>query len=390
MKIIGCRELTFRYSRGRVIGDANGVFPRDEPFGRLLFVESDVGVTGVSMALARGVGSIFPLVEGEDPRSVVGIWQKLERHFFKKGLHGQDYLAAVALDAALWDLKAKLAGEPLWRLLGAREPRVKLYASGLCIGLSDEELAEFYGRFAALGIDAGKLKVGVDLASDLRRLGIMRDVLAKPNREPALIIDANEYWGAKQAAGYIARFEERSPLSWVEEPIRRKDYRGFQRLSQVVRSPLATGENLEGVADYMPLIEYAGVDVVQFGKNRAVTIPMRLAQIADAHQLSVSYNHSWGGHLAHALAAMPNANMMELQDLESPPGIEIDSRIEDGYLIPGDSPGWGMQVDETKLKIVPASEEPRKGGQGPHIRREGAGCYVVPPRAGEGYYGEGK
>ena len=96
----------------------------------------------------------------------------------KAGNEGAASASLSAIDVALWDIKAKLADEPLWRTLGAREGRVRAYASGLDYCLSDEELFAFYRRMAEQGIDTGKLKVGLDLKADLRRLGIMREALS--------------------------------------------------------------------------------------------------------------------------------------------------------------------------------------------------------------------
>lgn len=390
MKIIGYREVSFRFTRGRKIGDANGVASGEGQTGGLLFIDSDEGLYGISQIFGASVAPLFPLLEGEDPRCVTGLWEKLNRHLFKFGNQGATYLAMMAIDAALWDLKAKLAGEPLWRLLGARKPRVKAYASGLDLGLNDEELAAFYQPFARCGVDAGKLKVGVDLETDLRRLGIVRDVLAQNGRTPHLIIDANEIWGVKQAVGAIRRFEEKFHLAWVEEPIGRWNYKGYQRLAAAVRSPLGTGENLGAVQEYLPLFDHGGVDVIQFGKNRGVTVPLQLAHLAAAHELAVSYNHSWGGYLAHAAAAMPNTIMMEIQDLQPPPCLTVDTCLEEGWFIVGNTPGWGITVNEEKLeamRVEPGNPSGRPG-TGPHIRRLGAGVITHPPLPEEGFYGE--
>jgi L-alanine-DL-glutamate epimerase-like enolase superfamily enzyme len=138
----------------------------------------------------------------------------------------------------------KLAEEPLWRTLGARDRRVKAYASGLDYCLSDEELFKFYRRMAERGIDSGKLKVGLDLAADLRRLAIVRDALSVATPRPGLMIDANEYWSPKQAVRYVRQLERHFDLVWVEEPARRWDYDGLRLVSQQISAAVASGENL--------------------------------------------------------------------------------------------------------------------------------------------------
>ena len=80
------------------------------------------------------------------------------------------------LDAALWGLKAKLPGEPLWRLLGARDRFVSGYASGLDIALNDDQFPAWYRTMGERGFTSGQLKGGRDLDGDIRRLGIVADV----------------------------------------------------------------------------------------------------------------------------------------------------------------------------------------------------------------------
>ena len=104
-----------------------------------------------------------------------------------------------------------------------------IYASGLDTPLSDAEIGTHYREMAALGINAGKLKVGADQDADLRRLEIMRDALAASGRPPLLMIDANEYWTAKQAIARVREIERSFDLLLVEEPTERRDAAGLPR-----------------------------------------------------------------------------------------------------------------------------------------------------------------
>ena len=267
-------------------------------------------------------------------------------------------------------------------------PCVKAYASGLDIGLTDSELGDYYQHFADLGVDAGKLKVGPDIDRDLRRLGIVREILSANNPHPHLIIDSNEYWSPKQAIRHISKYEEQFDLTWVEEPARRWDYLGLRKVSQSIRAAVASGENINGLDEYLPLLHNGAIDIVQFGGRRGVTVPMMIANFANAYELAVSYNSSWGNFMAHAAAAMPNTIMQEVQDLEPPACVRVDSRIEGGYIVLGDTPGFGLTVDEAKLAELAAAPDPYTPPIQAHVRREGAGLVVIPPRPGEGFYGE--
>ena len=123
------------------------------------------------------------------------------RHVFKAGHAGAVFGTIGALDTALWDIKAKAAGQPLWRLLGGRDRAVPAYASGLDIALSDDELAAVYRTYAERGLRAAKLKGGLDVGQDLARLTLVRDVLADAEPGVAAGPDARRQRGVDAQAG---------------------------------------------------------------------------------------------------------------------------------------------------------------------------------------------
>jgi L-alanine-DL-glutamate epimerase-like enolase superfamily enzyme len=283
----------------------------------------------------------------------------------------------------LWDLKARIAGQPLWRMLGAAHGRVKAYASGLDYCLSDEDLFAFYRRMADVGIDAGKLKVGLDLKADMRRIGIMQDALSTASKNPVLTIDANEYWSPKQAVRYVRQMEEKYDLAWVEEPARRWDYRGLRLVSEQVSAAVATGENVNSVADFYALVDNQAVDVLNVAAGHSgVTGCRHVANLAQAHSLPVSMMNCQANFMAHVAAALPNHIGMEVVDPGREQCLKFDNHIEDGYIVLGNEPGFGITVDEVALAELQANP-PKGRGTFPLARREGAGRYIVPLRPGE-------
>ncbi len=380
MKVTGLRQKTYSFTMGRRLGDANGPLGNDYGGGSILYVDTDAGLTGMALGGGPSVRKLEPLVVGEDPRGVAGLWKRMMDFVFKGGNEGADKAAIGAIDVALWDLKAKINGEPLWRTLGAREGRVKVYASGIDLCLDDDELAAFYGRMAARGVDAGKLKVGLDLDDDLRRLGIMRDQLARAGKRPHLMIDSNEYWSPKQAIRFISELERHFDLTWVEEPARRWDYRALRQVSRAVRAAVATGENLNDASDFYPLILNGAVDVVQVGAGTTgITGAMQVAHMAAGFELPVAMMNCPGDYMAHLAAALPNHLMMEVVDPGREPCFTADARLEGGFIHLGETPGLGITIDEAALAAL-AEPLPRPTGASPmpFPRREGAGLYVVP------------
>ena len=243
----------------------------------------------------------------------------MQRIAFKAGPHGTLASAIAALDCALWDLRAKANGVPLWRELGASSGRVAAYASGLDMALSDDELRTYYRRMAEqYGIRAGKLKVGRDLDRDLQRLAVMRDALASGSEgaKPSLMIDANEFWSPKQAIRHIAAIEREFDLVWAEEPVRRDDHRGLARVSQAVRTAVATGENLTAPQQFAPLVLNGSADILQMAVgNVGVTGALRIAEMADSFGMPFALVNCPGRYAAHVAAVMPNHLMMEVLDV---------------------------------------------------------------------------
>jgi L-alanine-DL-glutamate epimerase-like enolase superfamily enzyme len=249
--------------------------------------------------------------------------------------------------------------------------------------LPDDELFAFYRRMAERGIDGGKLKVGLDLQADLRRLGIMQDALSIASDRPTLMIDINEYWSPKQAVRYIRQIEEKFDLAWVEEPARRWDYDGLRLVSQQVSAAVSTGENLGSLADFYPLIANEAVDVVSISAlHSGVTGCRQIANLAHAYALPVSMMNCQANFMAQVAAALPNHSMMEVVDPGREHCLRFDSCIEDGHIVLGNAPGFGVEVDHARLAALKA-HPPAGRGRFPFPRREGAGRYLVPPAPGE-------
>src|SRR6185369_308945 len=356
MRITGLRLLTTVKEWGRPVGDANGVFSGGTTALPIVLVDTDEGITGVGLGSHLAAETLFAAIEGEDPRAVTALYDRMLRQTFKAGHAGALFGSIGALDTALWDIKATLAGEPLWRLLGGRERTVPAYASGLDIGLDDDQLVAVYQQYADHGLRAAKLKGGLDVERDRHRLALVRDVLANTHGgRPGLMLDANESWTRKQAVRHVAELERTFDLTWVEEPVRRWDADGLAAVGRGIRASIATGENLTWLEQYRPLLAAGAVDIVQAAAVWGVTHFLRVAALAHAHDLPVSPVGTTPMGLLHAATSVPNHIVSELQDLTPPAGLTVDYRIEDGAYVLGDSPGLGLRVDETAIAAMNAN-----------------------------------
>ncbi|WP_030441221.1 mandelate racemase/muconate lactonizing enzyme family protein [Actinoplanes subtropicus] len=378
MRITGFRTLTTVLDWGRPVGDANGLITDGVTGVPVVLVDTDAGITGVGLGPHIEIDTVFAAIDGEDPRCVATLYDRMLRHTFKAGHAGAVFGTIGALDTALWDIKAKAAGEPLWRLLGGRDRVVPAYASGLDFGLSDDDLVTVYRRYAERGLRAAKLKGGRNLDDDRRRLHLVHDVLAESTgeRRPGLMLDANEFWTRKEAVRHVAELERSLDLTWIEEPVRRWDAEGLAAVGRGIRAAVATGENLTGLEQYRPLLAAGAVDIVQIGAGWGVTHFLRVAALAHAHDLPVSPIGTTPVPLVHAATAVPNHLAVELQNLDTPTGLTLDLDVEDGAFVLGDSPGLGITVDEPVIQALGRPEH-RVALRGPHVRHERAGRQLL-------------
>lgn len=383
MKITGYRTVRTTHDWGRPVGDANGFIASGVTELTIVVVETDAGIEGVGMGLAHDLDRLFPALEGKDPRAVASLYDAMLARVFKSGHGGATFGGIAAFDSALWDIKAKAANEPLWRLLGGADRFVPGYASGLDIALDDAQLADFYAAMAERGFTSGKLKGGRDLTEDLRRLDILADALTANCATPALMLDVNESWNLKQAVRYVSAIEQRHDLTWIEEPLRRWDAAGHARLSTAVRAAVATGENLTGLEQYAPLLDAHAVDVVQAGAVWGITHFLRVATVAHGRALPVSPVGLTANYaVTAAAAAVPNHLSAEVQDLGAPLGVLLDQEIVDGGVVLGDEPGAGIRLDEAAIDAARSGQDWATPA-GPHVRSPRAGLRLITDTAWE-------
>ncbi|WP_328835436.1 mandelate racemase/muconate lactonizing enzyme family protein [Streptomyces europaeiscabiei] len=377
MRITGYRTLTTAQQWGRPVGDANGVHVDGVVPVPVVIVETDEGITGVGLGPHVEAEAIFAAIDGQDPRAVTALYDRMLRHTFKAGHAGVVFGTIGAFDTALWDIKAQAVGEPLWRLLGGNDRMVHAYASGLDIGLTDDELVATYQVYAERGLRAAKLKGGLDIERDRHRLLLVREVLteAAHGTRPGLMLDANESWSRKQAVRHVGELERTLDLTWIEEPVRRWDADGLAAVSRGVRTAVASGENLTGLEQFRPLIAAGGIDIVQTAAVWGVTHFLRVAALAHAYDLPVSPIGNTPVALLHAATSVPNHLVSELQGLKPPIGVAMDLHVEDGAFVLGDTPGLGIRIDETVMTA--ARQRTAHAPDGPHIRPEQAGLRLL-------------
>ena len=378
MKIIDYKLEIYKEILDRPLGDSNGPSGNDLIYSSILKIETDEGITGIAPLGNEYVKEFFPILENEDPREVFSIWKKMIDFVFKGGDEGEAHGALSAVDIALWDIKAKINSEPLWKTLGSNEPRCKVYASDIGYNLTDEELHSFFSKMAEKGVDSGKVKIGISLDDDIRRIGIMKEALSVNNPNPMLLIDSNEYWSPKQAIRFIREIEEHFDITWAEEPARRWDFIGLKKISDSVKTAVCAGENIDTLGEFLPYFHHQSADIIQVSSGMGgITCALQIADAAYGFDLPVTLGGSAGHLHAHLATSIPNFMIMEVSSEFPDPVLSTEIKFEEGNAILGNEPGIGFKINWDKLEDLKTENPSRVSGPSPYGRRSGAGLYQV-------------
>jgi L-alanine-DL-glutamate epimerase-like enolase superfamily enzyme len=304
----------------------------------------------VHSILAREIPEI---VAGQDAARIEHLWNEVWWGLHYGGRGGPSVLALSAFDMALWDLKARRAGLPLWQLLGGNDPAVPCYAGGIDLEMPISDLLRQTDANLDKGFRAIKMKVGrAQLSEDVERVTAMRRHLGDGF---PLMVDANMKWTADvaiRAARAFAPFE----LVWLEEPIIPDDVAGHARVVREGGLPIAAGENLRTLWEFKQLVAAGGVTYPEPDATNCggVTAFMKVAHLAEAFNLPIT---SHGAHdvTVHLLAACSNRSYLEVHGFGLERYIESPLTIREGLAIAPDRPGHGVAFDWAGLEKLKAT-----------------------------------
>ena len=297
--------------------EADGTFAWDSTTIVVVHVEAG-GATGVGYTYgpAALVGIISELLEpavcGGNAFAVPASAEAMARALRNAGQSGAGAYAASAVDCALWDLAARLAGLPLHRFLGAARAEVPVYGSGGFTTYTDSRMEDQLLGWVAQGIPRVKIKIGQDRgaseARDIERMARARETVG-PSVE--LFVDANGAYTPKQAIR-VAHAAREADFSWFEEPVSSEDLAGLRLVREQVSADVAAGEYLTRLAEAERMCGAGAVDCLQADVTRCggITVWLRVAAVAQAHGLGFS------GHCAPAISAAAAAAAPGLRHLE--------------------------------------------------------------------------
>ncbi|MFI9486054.1 mandelate racemase/muconate lactonizing enzyme family protein [Promicromonospora sp. NPDC052451] len=339
------------------ISDAKVFTGRQKPMTEVVLLLAEItteqGFEGLGFSYSKRAGGpaqyahakeVAQAAVGEDPNDIAKLYTKLLWAGASVGRSGVATQALAAIDIALYDLKAKRAGLPLAKLLGAHRDSVRTYnTSGGFLNASIDEVKDRASRSIAEGIGGIKIKVGLpEGATDLARVEAVREHIGP---DVPLMVDANQQWDRTTALRMGRRLEQYD-LVWIEEPLDAYDAEGHAALATALDTPIATGEMLASVAEHERLIATRACDIIQPDAPRVggITQFLRLLTLADQAGLDLAPHFAMEIHL-HLAATYPREPWVEHFDWLDP---LFNERLEtkDGRMLVPDRPGLGVTFSD--------------------------------------------
>ncbi len=323
---------------------------------------TDIGGRSRGMVTDMILNQLKPLVVGEDPMNYERVWRKMFggdggwRPPFTKG----EIVRAISLvDTAIWDLMGKSLDTPVYKLLGGYRDEVPCYASGghyISLDSHSQEMGYIeteMARYMEMGFKAVKMRVGRDLAQDVDRARLVREVIGP---DAKLMMDFNTSasfrGGARHAIKFIKALEEFGPY-WVEDPLVMDDIAGMKQIVDSVDTAIATGEAEQTIWGFRDLVLNRAADILLPDATEVcggITEWRRIAVLADTFHIPVAAHIGEAAHV-HCIAAVPNGLIVEVftphdknrRAYEKDPVWKPNER---GMLEVPQKPGLGIELDE--------------------------------------------
>jgi len=387
MRITDVRTIPVEVKLPKPVFDANYTMATKPAL--LVEIETDQGLVGLGEAAHFGgpMASTSQVIEhelrnyliGQDPRNIEYLWELMHRRAYKHARGGIVIAAISGIDIALWDLRGKIAGMPLWQMLGGYRKRVPAYATGgfYSEGKGVKELVKEMQSYTKHGFRAVKMKVGrnagiemsplrvmdnrgkceVSLQDDIERVAAVRDAIGPDIK---LMVDANGAWDVTTAVK-MGRAMEKYDIYWYEEPVWPDDVAGSAEVASKVGIAIAGYETCSyGIVDFNDYIKARAVHFVQPDVAWAggLTESLKIAHMAQAANMPIA-PHIHGSAVAvaaavHLLGAVRNGSMAEtvypahalMTDLVKEP-FNVDRK---GEIELPDTPGLGIELDPKVVK----------------------------------------